>query len=477
MNFPGFIGPTYRSQSVIAGAETCMNFYPEAPESSGRAALYPVPGFDTLVTATEAPGRGLFSRDGRAFSATAHVLYEIDSDFDLTNRGPIIYDSNPVQFFTNGDGGDQMMVVSGNHAYILDLNSNVLSDELTGAYQGGFLDGFFLALDRATSTLQISALRDGTTWDATQVALRSARPDKWQSMIVSGGVIWLFGTETSEVWFNTGLSPFPFALIGGAVVECGILAPFSAASLGPSPVWLGQSKDGIGIVYRAGGNFAPERISNHSVETALRQYADAGADLTAAVAWTYQEEGHHFYCLNIADADATWCYDAATNLWHERGYWDVVNARYLASRAQFHAYAHNAHIVADRSTGAIYQQSLLVHTDVGGAVMRRVRRAPHLVKEHRLITYNEFRLDVETGLGLVTGQGSDPRVQLRLSRNAGKTYWNAMSVSAHKKGDYDRVVQWDRLGDARDAVFECVFTDPIPWRVSGAYLDFVVGRS
>lgn len=454
-----------------------MNFYPEAPESAGRPALYPVPGFDTLVTAPEAPIRGVFSRDGRAFAAVAHKLYEISSIFGLIDRGTIIYDDRPVQFFTNGDGGDQLLVDSGNHAYILDLNSNVLTDELTGAYQCGYLDGFFLALDRATSTLQASDLRNGTNWDPAQVAQRSARPDKWVAMLVSGGVIWLFGTETSEVWYNAGLAPFPFALIAGAVSECGILAPDSAASLGPTPVWLGQSKDGIGIVYRAGGNFAPERISNHSVETAIRQYADDGADLTTAVAWVYQEDGHHFYNLNIPDANATWTYDAATNLWHERGFWDTVNARYLTSRAQYHAYAFNTHIVGDRLTGSLYRQSLQTHTDVGGAYMRRVRRCPHLVKEHNRVTYDEFRLDLETGLGLTSGQGSDPVAMLRLSRNGGKTYWDVPDVTTGKVGNYRRKIQYNRLGDARDAVFETVFSDPIPWRLVGAYLDFKVGKN
>ena len=82
---------------------------------------------------------------------------------------------------------------------------------------GDFLDGFFLALDASTSTLRISALEDGTTWDPAQVAQRNAGADRWVAMKVCNRLIYLLGQQTSEVWWNDGGSPFPFSPIQEAL--------------------------------------------------------------------------------------------------------------------------------------------------------------------------------------------------------------------------------------------------------------------
>jgi PKD repeat protein len=66
--------------------------------------------------------------------------------------------------------------------------------------------------------------------------------------------------------------------------------------------------------------------------------------------------------------------------------------------------------------------------------------------------------------------GTDPRVMLRISNDAGRTWITEQWRSAGRVGEYDRRVRWNRLGSARRRVFEVSVTDPVPWRVTGAYL-------
>jgi hypothetical protein len=66
--------------------------------------------------------------------------------------------------------------------------------------------------------------------------------------------------------------------------------------------------------------------------------------------------------------------------------------------------------------------------------------------------------------------GGDPRVMLRLSNDGGKTWVCEMQRRAGRSGEYWRRVRWDRLGQARRRVFEVSVTDPIPWRLVGAYV-------
>lgn len=480
--FPGFVGPSYTSQSVRAADQQCMNWYVEqieVPSEPFPSALYPTPGCSSLDTATEDPVRGITEENGRCFAAVGQTFYEISTDFEFHEPGDktepvgltIARDNNPATFAGVDLTGSQLFFTSGDKGYIYALGGTTISTVISsGATQGAFLDGFFLALDSTTSTLKVSGLNDGTTWEGSQVAQRTAGSDPWQAMVVVHRDIWLFGKQTSEVWYNAGTSPFPFAAIPGAFLEQGITAPFSAKAIGNTVMWLGSSDDGNGVVWMANG-YNPQRVSTHAVEYAIQQYVRDGFDITDAVAFTYQEDGHTFYVLNFPDAKATWVYDLATQLWHERGTWDSTNVRFTAWRPQYHAYFNGKHVVGDRETGTIYDMSINHYTDVGGQIMRRVRRTPHLSVNNDYVIYNTFQVAMETGVGLTSGQGSDPTAMLRWSDDGGETWGDEHWVSAGKRGTYGTRAIWRRLGRGYDRVYELAVSDPVPWRLTGAYID------
>src|SRR4030095_16074445 len=60
--------------------------------------------------------------------------------------------------------------------------------------------------------------------------------------------------------------------------------------------------------------------------------------------------------------------------------------------------------------------------DLDVRYIRRLRRAPHVTHENTRGVVRRFELDLERGQGLATGQGSDPIVLLRLSRDGGQTW-------------------------------------------------------
>lgn len=472
MKYRAFVGPSYTSQSGNAAIERLVNLYPEAMESEGakvRYALYPAPGLEPYSALSASPVRGMFAQDGRMWAVGATGLFEV-TETGLSAVGAVLQDRYPATFCSNGDGGDQVLVTSGDSAYVLDRTSNVLTLAVTGARVGAFLDGYFLVLDAATSTLAISDLLDGLTWNPTQIAQRSAGADQWQSMIVSHRDLWLFGSESTEIWTNQGLYPFPFAPAQGGLIKMGIAAPFSVAMLDNTPVWLGKNSAGEGIVCRGNG-YGLSRISTHAVEFAIQGYET----IDDAVAFAYQDQGHSFYVLSFPSADTTWVYDAATGFWHERLYWDGAAASFTAYRPQFHCFAFGKHLVGDRASGLIYDMDVTFGADADETPIRRVRRLPHLTSERDLVVFHELELDLESGLGLSSGQGSDPTVMLRYSDDGGKTWSNERWTSAGVRGAYHARVAWSRLGAGRNRVFEVVMTDPIPWRLADCYVDLSAG--
>jgi hypothetical protein len=477
--WPNFIGPSYRSQSPVADAERCVNYYveiAEAPGAKGRMFLYPTPGVQVFASVSDSPGRAFKNINGRVFAIIGPTLYELLSTGATINRGTVLTDPSPATIWGNGDVADQLFITSAGASYIFNLNTNVLSPVAIGALtrvdMGAYLDGYFMALDRSTSAFAISNLADGTTWNALQFQQRNAFADHWQTILVANRDVVLIGSETTDIWQDTGAQPFPFQPVPGANIEWGTAAPFSAAILG-SPVWLGASRDGTGIVLQLVG-YAAKRISTHAVERAIQSYPD----VSDAVGWVYQEDGHLFYVLSFPSAQATWCYDAATQLWHERMYWDVVRAEEQATRQQWHVYAFGQHLVLDRATGTIHTASITLGSDVDGAAIRRMRRVPHVQALGRpMLFLHNFEVDLENGLGLPVGQGSDPMAMLRMSHDGARTWSAERWTSVGKQGNYLARVQWNQLGSGRDNVAELTMSDPIPWRLIGASLDYTQGFS
>ncbi len=109
--------------------------------------------------------------------------------------------------------------------------------------------------------------------------------------------------------------------------------------------------------------------------------------------------------------------------------------------------------------------------------IRRLRQSPHLAHEGAMLYYGAFELDLETGRGLSTGQGSDPQIMLQWSDDGGHTWSNEHWVSAGKKGQYSTRARWLMLGRGRNRVFRVVMTDPVPWHLLDAFVRVTPGTS
>jgi len=473
MNLSGFIRGSYESQAYTADQEDTINYYVERMESDGATtkwALYPTPGVTQVCAGTSGSGRGLFEAAGRLFGVIGDKLYEVGAFGTITSLGTVAIGANPATLSYNGDGGGQVFVTSGDNGYILDLATNVVTQiaALNGkATMGAHLDGYFLALDASSSTFYISNLSAGLTWNTgTDFAQRSQAPDPWISMRVSGKFVWLLGTETSEVWYDTGGS-FPFAPHPSGLVPYGCAAAFSATQVGAGLAWLGTSVSGGRYVLQALG-FTPEVISDFPQQFAMSSYSN----ISDAVADSYNDLGHTFYVLSFPLQGVTWAWDSATGQWAKRGTWIAETGVFNSWRPRFHASAYGQHWMLDAETVSVYHMSSTIPTDVDSRVIRRVRRAPALMAENTRIFYSSFELDLEPANALAdsTVQGYDPQVMLRMSNDGGKTWGAEMFRSAGLVGQYGKRVRWNRLGCGRRRVFEVAVSDPVAWKLTGAYI-------
>lgn len=462
----GLVGPSGVERSLPFSAQRTVNLFPVFDKSGKeQAALYGTPGLSLFATAGSGPIRGIYAAaNGRVFAVSGNTLYEISSLGVATSRGTLNTSSGNVSIT---DNGVQLAVCDGTDLYILTYSSNVFAEvtdgDLPSAKTVTFIDGYFVVNQNSAGTFYVSGLYDGTTWTSLSFATAESSPDQLLRVFNAVGQLWLFGTFTTEIWTNTGDSSFPFQKISGAKMETGIVAPHTACAVDNTVLWLGRDVNGAGVVYRAAG-FSPRRISTNAVEYALQQLSS----LDDVRAFTYQEEGHVFYFLTGGELETSWVYDLSTDEWHERAY---LNEEGLFEQhlAGCGTYAFNKHLVGDRNGASIYEMSLAYYSDNGNPRICE-RTYTHISDENKDQRYSALEIDFETGVGLQTGQGSDPYCELTFSKDGGRTWSLPLSRPIGKIGKYLTRVIFRRLGVANMMTFRVRVSDPVKVVMIGSYL-------
>ena len=470
--FP-FIGASYTARSMAFDSQRCVNLYPEMSQSGpgpskNVAMLIGTPGLALWATLAGGPVRGLLR-----FSATLAIavvggnIYSVTTAGVGTLLGAIGVGSGVVSMASNGIS---VMIADGTGLWAVNVADSTVAALAYAADDVDFIDGYFVFNESGSGRYRITGLYS-TVIDPLKAGNAEGSPDPLVGLIVDHREVWLFGRDTTEVAFNSGNADFPLERIQGAFIEYGCAAVRSIAKMDSSIFWLGSNDRGQGTVQRADG-YRPARISTHALEFAIASYIR----IDDAIAYTYQQEGHSFYVLTFPSGNATWVYDASTGLWHERAWRNPVDASLNRHRAQCHMAFAGENLVGDWETGKIYRLDLDVFTD-NGDPLPRIRACPHLSADLKWQFFKSLQVDMQAGVGLTTGQGSDPQAMLQWSDDGGSTWSNEMWAAIGKIGERRTRVIWRRLGKSRDRVFRVAVTDPVEVIMIGASADVSVGAA
>jgi hypothetical protein len=457
-----------------------VNIYPEIFEKGprqGKSRLRDAPGMKLFTTLADAPLRNLLPIDSgnRLFAVAGGTVYEVFADgSSMAELGSIALSPHPALMVSNGF---QLAVSSGGFLYLVNggvptgtvSQINFTTGEPVRAATLDFLDDYFIVNQAPVVTATGEALSgrnvfisnlapDGATWDPADVKAKEGYPDNVARVFADNEQLWVFGFDSLEVWVNTG-AVFPFERVSSGVLKIGCSAPYSVAGIRGVRFWLWN-----GAVYAAFG-LDPQRISDYGVEQALAGYGS----LIDAEGWCYISGGHVFYVLTVQMH--TWVYDLSTKAWHERASWK--NGQWAHYHGRVYARAFNKDLVGDPQTGAIYEMSPNLYTDVD-LPLRRVRTCSYLTQEMRNLRYSQVTVDCDTGVGLDVAPdqpGYDPQLIMRYSDNRGETYGNERQASLGKVGQNNVRCIYNNNGASRiGKTFEFTVTDPVPWNPNTAYL-------
>jgi hypothetical protein len=487
----GFVGAAYTAPSIYQNAQECINWRPEIdltkqPGERGIVALYPTPGLKVEVELPiSAPVRGMrpLSGDQYLIAVCGNRVYSITTALVATEVGTLNTNSGPVSItdIIQTAGGLTAYIADGGDRYIWVAATNTFQTlpPTDGPWQGADVvdnvDNYVIYNQPGTRNWAATDLGSAYSTEA-YFGTKDGSPDDLISLIVDRRQVYLLGDITTEIWTDTGnvtagIISFPFSRIQGASMQTGVNAQFSVARLGDGFAIVAKDNRGNATIEMA-MQYTFQRFSTHAVEYSLEGY-----NVSDAIAYSYQIQGHEIYVVtfpSVGPYGLTWAYDLATQQWHKWLSWDSALGVFKRHRSNCHALFANLNLVGDYENGRIYSLQNEVYTEAG-APIRRLRRAPHLTADLQRQYFDELQIQFQPGVGLNTGQGSDPQAMLRWSNDGGSTWSSEHWTSIGAQGKYLNRAIWRRLGMARDRIFEVSMTDPVKCVIVSANLKATVG--
>lgn len=469
-----FAQQSYRHDSLPISAQRLLNLYAERQPQDAKVqvSLHGPPGIATYATAGTGPVRGFRVLNGLLYAVSGPWLYSITNASVpvVTQLGGQIAGSGVVGI---ADNGNEIAIVNGTNGFLYDTSAGfrqITDTDFAAAQTVAFLDGFFLLDRTGTNQFFRSDLLDGSSYDALAFASKESKSDFVRAVVNSRQTAYVLGETSSEMFSNSGAAFFPFARIG--TIDRGIVASQATAQEDQSLFMVGNDR----MAYRIAGTQL-QRISTHAIEQTWQKYTAVSDSFGLAYGWN----GHKFVVFTFPSqqvdlGDTTsWAFDIATGLWHERLSYDLNGNPLGRWRVNCTIEAYGKTFVGDSLTGKIGYLDGTVRTEFGDPVYAQAAAQIPWPQGKRGFQ-SLFELIMETGVGLSSGQGSDPQVMLRISDDGGRT-WGSMQPwqSMGRLGNFQSRLRWKRLGSFFDRVVEVTWSDPVKRTVLAANAEIKAG--
>lgn len=448
------VGPSYQRSDRKTGVQRSVNLRLRATENG--FVLESIEGLRTLVT-LPATIRGTYATDeGRWFVVAGSKLYEVTSDGTYTERGALASSSG---FVSMKNGLYQLLIVDGPNGYVFTFATNTLAQISDPDWRGSQwveeLNGTFVFVpDDQPDQFYISAIDDGSTFDALDFSSSDAQPDNIVTHRVMKQELYLFNKRSTEVWIYDGSADFPLVRYNSTPIDIGCVGLRAAVVTSDSMFWIGGTDKGDGLVYEMRGH-SPMRVSQDAVEQAI---ADC-EDISEARMWCYQIDGAEFVGLDAPGMPTTWVYNLATQQWHEQA--RLVSGQWAQWPVDQVTYFDRTHFATSDAT--LYVLDKDVDT-IGDESMSMERTWPHLMAGNlEPIKYRGLEVSMTTGNG--------GEVTLELSNDGGYVWGSPLRKSLGAIGRRMERIRWLGLGSAIDRVFRLRWNNAGPTTIYSASVD------
>ena len=439
-----FVGASYQHRSRSLSSQVTMNLIPEfVPSGKTQSALTSWPGSKSFSSGSGAD-RGMHVFSGTLYKVSGTTLESIDSNGARTSIGTID-GSNPCIF---ADDGNTMRIATGSKDYQLvgGAFSEITDPDLKPGNSVAYINQQMIN-DSDGGQFQVSDVGVPGSIAPNNFATAESSPDDTIRVYTFNERLYLFGDGNStETWWNSGTGNPPFDRVQGGTMNVGISSPYSVSSSTDFVYFLGSDKS----VYRFSAT-QPELITPSAISAVFQGYSTT----SDARAYVVNIEGMSFYVINFPTAGATWAYNEDGNAWFQLS----TNAQQENYLGTSYAEAYGKKFIANN--GLILELDCDTYTDNGETIIRERVTAPIISPNGSRIEMSSLTLFMETGVGLITGQGVNPKIMLQASLDGGKSWGDEDWIDIGRMGQGRVKVEWYNMASAYEIMIRVRVSDPV----------------
>ena len=455
-------GGSYQSQSKPLSSQQTVNFYPKStPLAKDQFVLFSFPGLKPIGSSA-GKDRGLHRMAEALYQVKGESLFRIAKDGTHTDLGTI----NGTDRCIMADDGVNLFIVSstGVYQYSSDTDAiTIVTDvNIVGAKSVAFINNQFIYTNDRFSI--VSNVGDGSTANGLNIIGEESLPDDMVRDFIFDDIIYRCSERSIVAWYNSGVGNPPIEKLQGRIFQVGLAAINSIARTDDAMYWLG---DDFSIYQSSAG--AKLKISTDAISHALTKF-DTISD---AVANTFVIDGISFYAITFPSGGKTFVLNETLG---QQGWFELssgISGGIYQGSTLIECYGKT--YASDKDNGNIYTLCPNTFTN-NGETIRRVRTTGSVNSEPfgvkgKLTQMSKAKFIMESGVGLISGEGENPRILVEYSDDGGYTWKHGNWPRVGRLGERTLQVEFFNLTKFYDRIFRIVTTDPVSYSIFSATID------
>lgn len=443
------VGQEYEHRSTAISVQKTMNLIPQT-EVTGAAqtSLTTWPGCNSFCLLTGS-NRGITRFKNELYKVSGTTLYKISSVGVATTIGTISGTNRCI--FAND--GTNMIITTGGTGYQLSGTtlSQITDTDFENGNSSSYLNQQFI-YDGNGGRFQVSDVGDPDSLQPNNFATAESSPDDTIRTFPFRERVYIFGERSVETWYNSGTGNPPFSRVNGGTMNVGLGAIHSVAATDDYCYFLGDDRR----VYRFSSH-QPQNVTS----IAISHQIGLMIDFSDAIASIYQIEGQSFYIITFPTAGKTYGFNEQAAAWFSLST-GANQSRYIG---EDYIECYGKKFIASKEDGSVLQLSLTTYTDNSSVKSQERIIGPingtslGIPAERLLMSYVD--LVMEMGVGISTGQGSNPQLLISASFDGGKSWTNEDDVLLGRTGEGRLKARWDHMESFYSCFIRIKCTDPV----------------
>jgi len=460
-------GGSYQDRSRSLTSQETRNFYQEYLEAGkDKYVIKSFPGQKIFGSTTGGIDRGQHQMAEINYRVQDKTLWRVASDGTHTDKGTI----NGTGRCIFADDGINLFIVTTGYVYHYDGSTvTIVTDSsIVGAQSVTFINNQF-AYTFPTLTV-FSDVGDGSSASSLNAVNEESTPDDLVRDYAFDQILYRFGKRSVNGWYNSGVGTPPFDKIEGQTVSVGLSAIHSVNNTRDYVYWLGSDNQ----VYRMRSGQA-DPISTTAISAEIQGFDiidDAFGEILTI-------DNKYIYVLTFPSENKTWALneELGKDGWFELSE-GVDSNRYNAGSI---SNVYEKVLIGDKDNGNLYELDFNTY-DLNGETWQRRRvissiNGDMLGQKGKRVQMSRLELIIESGTGLIHGQGDDPQIMIEASYDGGASWDAGTWMKIGRLGNNVKRAEWFSMKSFYDMIVRITVTDPVDISIFSGAIDLrLAGR-